>query len=372
MDKDIIKFIRQKDFELLRKIGNGALGETVLLKDEQLNVEFVCKKYKPISGISKEKYFRNFLDEIKILHLLYHKNIVRIFNYYLYPDYYTGYIVMEFIEGEEIDVYLQRYPENINNIFEQVIEGFVYLEENKILHRDIRPSNIMVDKNHNVKVIDFGFGKQIEFIEDNKKSISLNWWGGEIPQDFEDNIYDIQTEVFFIGKLFKKIIDSIDSSFKYYKILNKMTELNPLNRFLSFQEILREIKTEINLIDLFDHEEKQTYQEFANYFSRALSLREDNSKILMNCNVIIKDLELLHKRIMLEDYVNSINILRILISGSYKYKRNESFPLYVFESFVNLLKNCSSEKQNIILYNLETRFLNTQSFNEYDESEIPF
>jgi len=149
MNKDDIKFIRQKDFKFLKEIGQGALGKTVLLKDEDLNVEFVCKKYKPINGVNKEQYFKNFINEIKLLHLLYHKNIVRIFNYYLYPNYFTGYIVMEFIEGLELDSYLEKYPENINNIFEQLIDGFVYLEENSILHRDIRPSNIMVDNNHN-------------------------------------------------------------------------------------------------------------------------------------------------------------------------------------------------------------------------------
>lgn len=178
MNKDDIKFIRQKDFKFLKKIGNGALGKAVLLRDEYLQVNFVCKKYEPEKEDYRELYYRNFLDEIKLLHLLYHKNIVRVFNYYLYPNYFTGYIVMEFIEGLEIDSYLEKYPENINNIFEQVIDGFVYLEEKSILHRDIRPANIMVDNEHNVKIIDFGFGKQQEFIYDEKKSISLNWWGG--------------------------------------------------------------------------------------------------------------------------------------------------------------------------------------------------
>jgi serine/threonine-protein kinase len=374
MNKEDIKFLRQKDFKFLKEIGQGALGKTVLLKDEDLNVEFICKKYKPINNAVKEQYFKNFLLEIKLLHLLYHKNIVRVFNYYLYPNHFTGYILMEFIEGLEIDNYLEKYPENINNIFEQVIDGFVYLEENSILHRDIRPSNIMVDNNHNVKIIDFGFGKQQEFIYDDEKSISLNWWGGEKPDDFKSNIYNFQTEIFFIGRLFKNIINDMNCSFKYHNILNKMIEINPLNRISSFQKILREIKDEEkNVIDLFDYNEKQIYLKFAKYFSDSLSSREENSKIIMNINIIIKDLELLQKRTLLEEYINSINILQIFISGNYKYWKNHKFPTIIFENFLNFLKYSSLEKQNIILYNLETRFLDIESFTNFlEEDEIPF
>ncbi len=372
MNKEIIKFIRQKDFKFLKKIGQGALGKTVLLRDEYLNVDFICKKYEPISGIPNEKYYKNFLEEIKLLHLLYHKNIVRIYNYYLYPDLYTGYIVMEYVEGEEIDTYFEKYPENINNIFEQIIDGFVYLEENSILHRDIRPSNIMIDKNHNLKIIDFGFGKQKEFSNDDKKSISLNWWGGEIPDDFKNNEYNFQTEIFFIGKLFKKIIDNMNCSFKYHNILNKMIEINPLKRISSFQEIIREIKMEISMIELFDDEEKQIYQDFATCFSNSLVSREESSKIVMNTNLIIKDLELLHKRTMLENYITSNNIHKIFISGSYTYKKNQTFYFYTFENFMKFFKKSSYEKQNIILYNLETRFLDVEVYLPDNFDEIPF
>jgi len=374
MNKDDIKFIRQKDFKFLKAIGQGALGTTVLLKDEDLNVEFVCKKYKPITGVSKEQYFKNFITEIKLLHLLYHKNIVRVFNYYLYPNSFIGYIVMEFIEGLEIDSYLEKYPENINNIFEQVIDGFVYLEENSILHRDIRPSNIMVDNNHNVKIIDFGFGKQQKFIYDDEKSISLNWWGGEKPDDFKTNLYNFQTEIFFIGRLFKNIINDMGCSFKYHNILNSMIEINPINRINSFQNILRGIKEdESNIIELFEYYEKQNYLQFAKYFSDALSSREESSKIIMNINLIVKDLELLQKRTLLEEYINPLNIFQIFISGSYKYWKNKPFPVNIFENFVELFKHSSLEKQNIILYNLETRFLTVESFsNVIDDDEIPF
>lgn len=370
----IIEFLRKKDFKFIKKLSNGAFGETVLLKDEYLNLDFVCKKYNPLDGISKEEYYKNFVEEIRLLHLMYHRNIVRIFNYYLYPEYFTGYIMMEYIEGQAIDLYLQSHPENINNIFEQVVKGFAYLEENTILHRDIRPTNILVDINHNVKVIDFGFGKKINFVGDNEKSISINWWGDEEPEDFKQKIYDIQTEIFFIGKLFHGILSSMDVSFKYKSILKTMIEIKPMNRINSFQSILKEMNESSSIYDLFNEEEKYIYKNFAEQFSNALSERESNTKLIMDVDDVIQKFELLQKRTLLEDFVAPSHVLRCLLKGSYKYYsyENSYFSTQNIANFINLFKSSSVEKKNIILYNLSTRFEDIRIYHELIDDEIPF
>src|SRR5690606_15658456 len=120
-------------------------------------------KYSPFYPEHKDLYFNYFLDEIKLLHKIYHKNIVRVFNYYLYPEQMTGYILMEFVKGQNIDEYISENPDRLSDLFVQIINGFTYLEENKILHRDIRPDNILVTVDGVTKIIDFGFGKLIDF-----------------------------------------------------------------------------------------------------------------------------------------------------------------------------------------------------------------
>jgi len=79
---EIVKFIRSKDFILVKSLGQGACGKTVLLKDDIITEYFVCKKYSPYHSKHKEQLFKNFVQEIKLLHLIYHENIVRVFNYY--------------------------------------------------------------------------------------------------------------------------------------------------------------------------------------------------------------------------------------------------------------------------------------------------
>lgn len=97
---DKIEFLRKKNYIFQSEIGQGGTGRTILVKDEFIDEVFVCKKYSPYYPEDKDLYFNYFLKEIKLLHKIYHKNIVRVFNYYLYPDKKTGYILMEFVKDE--------------------------------------------------------------------------------------------------------------------------------------------------------------------------------------------------------------------------------------------------------------------------------
>src|SRR5690625_833004 len=119
MKDRIIEFLRSKDYTFIKEIGQGGTGKTVLLKDETIDESFVCKKYSPFCEEHKDFYFKNFVDEIKILYKIYHRNIVRIFNYYLYPSQNTGYILMEFVEGKNVQVFAEENPHLISDLFEQ-------------------------------------------------------------------------------------------------------------------------------------------------------------------------------------------------------------------------------------------------------------
>lgn len=100
---DIIPFVKQKDYIMVNNdLGGGSFGKTVLLQDPFIDELFVAKKYEPEFDGIKEQFYKNFLDEIKILYKLNHRNIVRIYNYYAYENIFTGYILMEYIDGKNI------------------------------------------------------------------------------------------------------------------------------------------------------------------------------------------------------------------------------------------------------------------------------
>lgn len=371
MDKKIIEFVRSKDFKYIDEIGQGGTGRTVLLQDEIIDESFVCKKYSPLYEAHKDLFFDNFVDEIKILHRLYHKNVVRIFNYYLYPDKKTGYILMEYIKGEDIKTHISNNPQLLNDTFVQVISGFTYLEQNKILHRDIRPENILVSEKRTVKIIDFGFGKRINFEEDFDKSVSLNWRYTP-PEDFSNKQYDFRTEVYFVGKLFEELIheNSIEN-FSYRTILNKMIKVDFNERISSFAHVEREILNEENVGIDFTEEEKNTYQVFASGLQSIFKKIEQDAKYETDIDKIISGLENIYQNSMLEDYIQNPNVLsRCFVNGAYYFARPE-LDLFALKNFIRLLKSVSVDKKRVIINNLWQR-LDTINRYEDETDDLPF
>ncbi len=371
-DDKTIEFLRYKDFILAEELGKGACGKTVLLYDETIEESFVCKKYCPYSESNRENLFNNFIREIKLLHHVFHQNIVRFFSYYLYPTKYSGYIIMEYVDGFDIQDYLLSNPSNVDNIFKQTINGFAYLESKKILHRDIRVSNILVTKDHQVKIIDFGFGKKIERKLDFNKSISLNWWC-ELPNEFNDSLYDFKTEVYFIGKLFEKCIrDYSIESFSYKDILLRMCAKDPDNRINSFfdveKETLSKNSSNINISEYDAH----TYRRFAESLSEHISRVEYGTKYHDDPSKIEEQLDSAFRKCMLEEFVpDCVIIIRCFIDGAYYYKKT-GFPVDDLNGFIGVFKSSSLEKKRIILANLHTRLDSLPRYSEQSDDDIPF
>jgi serine/threonine-protein kinase len=368
---ETIQFLRTKDYKFIKQIGQGGTGKTILIEDEAIDETFVCKKYSTFYKEDQSLYYNYFIDEIKILYTLYHENVVRVFNYYLYPENKTGYILMEYIEGNTIEDYLLENPDKLENIFEQLVDGFKYLEEKKILHRDLRPENILVSKEGILKIIDFGFGKKINF-GDKNKSISLNW-RYSIPDEFEESKYDFKTEIYFVGKLFEDLIQNTpNNSFKYSAILSKMILKSYENRINSFFDIYREIislnsaNSEITSLD------RLTYQRFAESLMDVFSQLPQGAKYNNDIEVIIRHLDELYKNSILEQYIQNNNKLtNIFIAGPYKYYSKKNIRIEVLYKMILLLKASSDGKRKIILNNLWERFDSIPRY--YEESDdLPF
>jgi len=376
MQNNTVKFIRRKDYKLIKEIGQGGFGKTVLLKDEIIDSLFVCKKYSPYYPELKEEFFKNFIYEIKLLHLISHPNIVRVFNYYLYPEIHIGYILMEYIKDDNIENFLSTHPEKINEIFLQVIEGFRYLEAEGILHRDIRPQNILIDANSTAKIIDFGFGKKVAFTKDFDKSISLNWWC-DPPNDFSQGKYDHSTELYFIGKLFQRaILDNNIEVFGYKEILNQMVKVEPADRIQSFNDINRAILFKEHITIEFTESEKETYRWFANSLVDIFAKIESNSQYITDIEKIVKRIDNIYKQNLLEENIqNIVELTRCFVSGEYSYKKFGAVSTECLRDFIDLLRKNPKEKQRIILNNLHNRFDTIERYSKpmfTTDDDVPF
>lgn len=372
MNSEMIKF-KQKEYRKISDLSSGACGKTILVHDVEINQDFVCKKYDPIHECYQEEFYQNFVNEIKILHLLAHKNIVRVFNYFLYPDHKTGYIIMEHVNGLNIEEYLLNHPEQINKVFLQCLDGFCHLEEYSILHRDIRPDNILVTHDGVVKIIDFGFGKQIEQTNDFAKSISLNW-NSSVPNEFKDGVYAFTTDIYFLGKLFRGFIDNKSlNDFKFQKILDKMCLADYQARYGSFINIQRDISSnkfrEIN----FNQHEIVIYRNFSDAITKVLAEIEVKSTYFNDCDMVIKKLGDVYDKSMLESVVaNNSTICDCFINGAYKFHNANRHKISVeyLKQFLEFINSISVGKQHIVLNNL---YFKIDSIVRYDSTwDVPF
>jgi len=376
MSDNVIEFVRKRNYVLVRELGQGACGKTVLLRDDVIDELFVCKKYSPYYEEHKQDFFDNFLREIKLLHDVYHQNIVRVFNYHLYPEKLTGYIIMEYVDGCDIDEYVRNNPISLANIFNQTIKGFCHLESRNILHRDIRPMNLMVTNDGTVKIIDLGFGKMVEVADDFDKSISLNWWC-EPPKEFSESNYNFATEVYFVGKLFEKVAQNLEiEDFQYRSILQKMCQVDPESRFTSFIDVERELLSNM-LFDIpFFGQELNKYRAFANAVTKHVVKVENGTKYADDPEKLIGRLESAYRSFMLEDEApDCAPVLRCFLNGGFKYHKN-GFKVVCVKDFISLMKSSSDEKRRIILANIQSRL---DAIERYEppkfsdmEDDIPF
>lgn len=98
-------------------------------------------------------------------------------------------------------------------------------------------SNFLIDNSNKLKVIDFGFGKQLSASTVAGTSVLLNW-PGSAPLEVYQGIYTHATDIYYLGMLFMSLANLQGSRmFSYKSVLQKMTERNPADRYRSFSEV---------------------------------------------------------------------------------------------------------------------------------------
>ena len=384
--RDEVEFNRPKKYRTIGVLGSGACGETVHIYDEDMGVDIVVKKYCPFfPKADDQKLFdqliERFRDEARILFQLNHPNVVRVFNYYDYSEYDTAYILMEYISGADIVSHLKKAPLSFDQVFEKVVGGFEHLELKGILHRDIRPANILVTSEGEPKIIDFGFGKRFDLNQsDRGKSIDLNWWCEE-PPEFADSIYDDQTEVYFVGKLFEHITNEVPvHGSKYEKLIARMSAKAREKRFVSFRQISKAINEERFDEVEFTEAEKNLYRRFVDQLREVFSEIDASSVYNKDASLLLDNLEALYKTVMLEQFLpEPVKLCRVFVSGTYRYYKNTEVSVDLMREFTRFLRAMTGEKRDIVIANIFSRLdavprpvPKPKDFDADFDDEIPF
>ncbi|MBD1379999.1 Stk1 family PASTA domain-containing Ser/Thr kinase [Metabacillus arenae] len=144
-------------YKIQEVIGGGGMANVYLARDVILEREVAVKVLR-FDFANDEEFIRRFRREAQSATSLAHPNIVSIYDVGEEEDIY--YIVMEYVEGQTLKQYIQQnaplHPREALNIIEQIVSAIAHAHENQIVHRDIKPHNILIDHHGNVKVTDFG------------------------------------------------------------------------------------------------------------------------------------------------------------------------------------------------------------------------
>lgn len=380
----IVEFLRKKDYKYIKDLGCGSFGKTVLLKDEDLDMLYACKKYQPTFDTQTD-YFDKFISEIKILNNMLHENIVRIYNSYLYAKAKTGYILMEYVEGMSITEYIAINPQKLEEIFEQLISAFKYLESKNICHRDIRASNILINTKGIVKLIDFGFGKEFNIDSKVGNPTIKNNWICDLPNEMNiDNPkYDNITDMYFLGNLINQIIQNNKIDFKYQIIVDKMKEKNKEKRYKSFAEISLSINDKnFKELSIVDEKLKQAYQNFIKKLENIIDEVCDSAVISVDASNLCEKLMNVYDANILEDYViDNSKLIGCFITGKVRYfesrynetqrKFTHAMPIKDLKDFINILNDYDDRQIEIVAKGIENRINKIERFPEI-EDDLPF
>ena len=379
---DIVAFVKQKDYLMVNNdLGSGSFGQTVLLKDPFIDELFVAKKYEPYYESDRKEFFDSFLQEIKIMYKLNHRNVVRVFNYYPFESLYTGYILMEYIDGKRINEYLEDpslWAKSVDpdTIFSQLIDGFAYIEERGIVHRDIREGNILITRDGVVKIIDFGLGKTFSPIDTSDDSMAeiINRSGlDKLPNEYFEGKYDSQTDMFYLAELYNRLLrkTQVDFLFSYDFVLQKMMELKKENRYASFVEIKETMaKKDFGNLEI-SQQDKSIYQEFSNAIMACLSCFKESRSFVTEIKEFKDNIHTVIQRNCFENIIQNPNdLVSVVVKGDYKYYPQREISCEVVTAFEKWYDTLSDDWQRLVLNNIIAKLSVVKI--EYADDELPF
>lgn len=194
-------------YELIQKIGDGGMAVVYKAKDKLLNRYIAIKILRP--EFTKDDVFvENFKRESQAAAKLSHPNIVGVYD--VGKEGNINYIVMELVDGRPLsDIIAEEAPmdyRTVINIARQVASALSVAHKNKIIHRDVKPHNILMTKDGVAKLADFGIAKAVNdaTLSTGSKVIgSIHYFS---PEQARGNYVDERSDIYSLGIVMYEMI----------------------------------------------------------------------------------------------------------------------------------------------------------------------
>ena len=188
-----------KRYEILKRIGAGGMADVYKSKDHKLN-RYVAVKVLKSNYRSDEVFIQKFVSEAQAAAGLMHPNVVNVYD--VGQDRGLYYMVMELVEGITLKDYIEKKgklsAKETISISIQMVTGIQAAHNQHIIHRDIKPQNIIISKDGKVKVTDFGIARATT----STNTISTNVMGSvhyTSPEQARGGIVDEKSDIYSAG-----------------------------------------------------------------------------------------------------------------------------------------------------------------------------
>src|SRR5499427_4400527 len=151
-------------YVVLGLVGRGGMGEVYAAYDPELDRKVAVKllRVKPGAGVSRHEGRQRTLREAQAIARLSHPNVVVVFDVGTFQE--QVFIAMEFVEGNTVSYWLQsvdRSWQEIVKVFMAAGRGLAAAHDKGLVHRDFKPDNVMVGRDNQVRVMDFGLARHM-------------------------------------------------------------------------------------------------------------------------------------------------------------------------------------------------------------------
>jgi eukaryotic-like serine/threonine-protein kinase len=188
-------------YKILQIVGMGGMGIIYKALQESLN-RIVALKVLPPQFCSNEEVAHRFEIEAKAISMLQHQNIVNIYEYGCEDG--MRYFAMQFVDGENLSGIIHKKKilsiQEVIDYSKQICRGLRYAHAQNIIHRDIKPHNILVDKENVARLTDFGIAKIFSSVGNlTLTGVTVGTPEYMSPEQAEGNDVDVQTDIYSLG-----------------------------------------------------------------------------------------------------------------------------------------------------------------------------
>jgi len=196
-----------KRYEVLEELGRGGMGRIYKVVDRRIKEEIALKLLR--SDIADDpKVVERFSNELKFARKIVHKNVARMYD--LGEEEGVLYITMEFVPGEDLKAFIKRAGllslGKTIAIIDQVCEGLVEAHRVGLVHRDLKPQNVMIDKAGNAHIMDFGIARSLSAEGITDAGVIIGTPDYMSPEQVEGEEVDQRSDLYSLGVILYEMV----------------------------------------------------------------------------------------------------------------------------------------------------------------------